>query len=50
MWNTYKDVAQYDWEYKQQYRLAKLAESYNNPMLDSEDPDEARRALKHALQ
>jgi len=50
MWNTYKDVAQYDWNYKQQVRLAKLQESYNNPKIDSDDPDEARRALKQALQ
>lgn len=50
MWGTYRDVAQYDWEYKQQVRLAQLEESYNNPMLDSDDPDEAKRALKQALQ
>ena len=50
MWNTYKDVAQYDWNYKQQVRLYELQESYNNPMLDSSDPDEAKRALKQALQ
>ena len=50
MWWVYRDVAQYDWEYKQQYRLLKLEESYNNPMLDSDDPDEAKRALKQTLQ
>lgn len=50
MWWVYKDVAQYDWNYKQQARLYELQESYNNPMLDSDDPDEAKRALKSALQ
>ena len=50
MWGTYRDVAQYDWDYKQQVRLTELQEKYNNPMLDSDDPDEAKRALKQALQ
>lgn len=50
MWGVYKDVAQYDWNYKQQVRLMELQDSYNNPMLDSEDIDEAKRALKQTLQ
>lgn len=50
MWGIYRDVAQYDWNYKQQVRLLELQNSYNNPMLDSTDPDEAKRALKQTLQ